>query len=163
MAKERGNVWLGAAALVINAEGEWLVVQKNYSGSKGRWTLPAGFTDAGETVDATAVREVKEETGIDCEIIGLMGIRSGVIRHQVSDNMMIFLARKVHAKQELAIDYGEMAEVAWLKPSQLVADERTSAMLLEIAEQNHQQLVFNATQQINPGAVFGYSAYKLFM
>ncbi len=53
--------------------------------------MPAGFVQAGETADQAVVREVKEETGIDCEVTGLIGFRSGVIREEISDNMAIFL------------------------------------------------------------------------
>ena len=40
----------------------------------GNWALPGGALDLGESLVQTAVREVKEETGIDCEITGLVGI-----------------------------------------------------------------------------------------
>ena len=66
MKKDRGKVWLGVAGVAVNELGQWLVVKKAYSGLKGRWSLPAGFVNAGETVDEAVVRELKEETGIDC-------------------------------------------------------------------------------------------------
>ena len=95
MKKDRGKVWLGVAAVVENEKGEWLVVKKTYSGLKGRWSLPAGFVQPAETVNAAAIREVKEETGIDCEVIGLIGFRTGVIREDISDNMAIFYCNPV--------------------------------------------------------------------
>ena len=52
MSRKNGrNVWLGAAGLVVNGEGQWLVVRKNYGGLKGLWSIPAGFVDGGETAD----------------------------------------------------------------------------------------------------------------
>ena len=68
MKKDRGKVWLGVAGVVINEDGKWLVVKKTYSGLKGIWSLPAGFVQVGETADEAAVREVLEETGIQCEV-----------------------------------------------------------------------------------------------
>ena len=62
MKKDRGKVWLGVCAIVENTQGEWLVVKKSYSGLKGRWSLPAGFVQEGETINEAVVREVKEET-----------------------------------------------------------------------------------------------------
>ena len=38
------------------------------------WALPGGAIDVGESMTQAGVRETKEETGIDCEIIGLVGI-----------------------------------------------------------------------------------------
>lgn len=88
---KRGKVWLAVAGLVINKKGKWLVVKKKYSGLKGMWSLPAGFVNPGETVDEAAIRETKEETGIRTVSKGIIGVRSGVIQNDISDNMMIFL------------------------------------------------------------------------
>ena len=55
---KRGNVWLAAAGLVVNSEGQWLVVRKTYGGLKGKWSIPAGFVDGNETADDAAIREV---------------------------------------------------------------------------------------------------------
>ena len=87
--KDRGNVWLAAAGLLIDENGRLLVVKKNYGGLKGKWSIPAGFVDAGETVDEAAVREVYEETGIFGEVSTILGIRSGVIKETISDNMVV--------------------------------------------------------------------------
>lgn len=42
----------------------------------GYWSIPGGGVKPGESVIDAAVREVKEETGIDCEVTGLVGIYS---------------------------------------------------------------------------------------
>lgn len=88
---KRGKVWLAVGGLVKSSQGHWLVVKKRYGGLKGKWSLPAGFVDEGETADEAVVREVKEETGIDCVVKGLIGLRTGVISEEISDNMLVFL------------------------------------------------------------------------
>src|SRR4051812_30998282 len=40
---------------------------------EGRWQLPKGWVEDGESPEATAVREVREETGLDAEIVGPLG------------------------------------------------------------------------------------------
>jgi ADP-ribose pyrophosphatase YjhB (NUDIX family) len=40
------------------------------------WSIPGGGLNPGESVTDAAVREVKEETGIDCQVTGLVGIYS---------------------------------------------------------------------------------------
>jgi 8-oxo-dGTP diphosphatase len=69
------------------------VVKKKYSGLKGMWSLPAAFVQANETVDQAVVREIFEETGIRTEIEGVIGLRSGVINGEISDNMLMFLLK----------------------------------------------------------------------
>lgn len=44
------------------------------------WALPGGFVDVGETVEHAAVREAREETGLDATLIGLLGVYSDPAR-----------------------------------------------------------------------------------
>lgn len=71
----KSKVWLGVSGIVTNQKGEWLVLKKQYSGLKGKWSFPAGFVEACESIDDAIIREVKEETGIDCEVEGILGVR----------------------------------------------------------------------------------------
>lgn len=58
-------------AFVVNERGELLLEQRS---DNGRWGLPGGVHQAGETIAETVVREVLEETGISVEVTGLIGI-----------------------------------------------------------------------------------------
>jgi len=49
-----------AGGLVSNRRGDYLLICRN-----GLWDLPKGHREAGEDVEATALREVQEETGVD--------------------------------------------------------------------------------------------------
>ena len=56
-----GHNTLGARAIVINAEGQILLVKHTY---QPQWHLPGGGVKRGESVKAAVVRELKEETGV---------------------------------------------------------------------------------------------------
>ncbi len=127
MDNKRGNVWIAAAGLVINENGEWLVVKKKYSGLKGKWSLPAGFVQPGEMLDEAAVREVKEETGIDAEPVALLGLRTGVIAGEISDNMAIFLLRPL--SRDIVVQTDELYAAAFLSKTALQNDPNTSGLL----------------------------------
>lgn len=62
---------VGGRAAVVDDEDRVLVVQRAGDGS---WCLPAGFSDPGETPAETAVRETKEETGLDVEAVDLLDV-----------------------------------------------------------------------------------------
>ncbi|KAM1005353.1 hypothetical protein ACFX13_005479 [Malus domestica] len=68
---------VGIGAFLINQNREVLVVQEKggqYRGT-GLWKLPTGAVDEGEDIFAAAVREVKEETGIDSEFVEVLAFR----------------------------------------------------------------------------------------
>lgn len=64
---------LGAGGVVIKA-GRVLLVQRGQAPNKGGWTIPGGFVEQHETIREAAVREVAEETGIQTEPIGIIGL-----------------------------------------------------------------------------------------
>ena len=50
--------------LVVNDKNEILLIQRGYGKTRGKWSLPGGNQDPGESLRRTAVRETREETGI---------------------------------------------------------------------------------------------------
>lgn len=60
-------------AIVTDANGRILMVHKT---DNGLWALPGGGMDVGESMPDAVVREVKEETGLDVEVTGIVGIYS---------------------------------------------------------------------------------------
>lgn len=72
-----GQVWLvapGASAYVRDEAGRVLLVRR---ADDGQWMLPAGYMDLGESIGETAIREVREETGLDVEPVRLIGAYAG--------------------------------------------------------------------------------------
>jgi ADP-ribose pyrophosphatase YjhB (NUDIX family) len=66
-----------AAAVLVEQAGEVLLVRRAYDPERGRWSLPAGFIDAGEDPRRAAERECLEETGISVQVSGLMDVLHG--------------------------------------------------------------------------------------
>lgn len=66
-------VHVAASGIVLNGKGEVLLEKR---ADNGRWGLPGGHVDVGESVEQAAIREILEETGIRVRIKRLVGIYS---------------------------------------------------------------------------------------
>jgi ADP-ribose pyrophosphatase YjhB (NUDIX family) len=63
------NPALGAALVVRDEEGRLLMVKRGPEVTRpGLWSMPAGYVDYGEDIEAAAARELEEETGLRAEI-----------------------------------------------------------------------------------------------
>jgi ADP-ribose pyrophosphatase YjhB (NUDIX family) len=62
-----------AGAIVLDASGRLLLVRRGRPPAQGRWSLPGGRVEPGETPAQAAVREVREETGLDVVVSRLVG------------------------------------------------------------------------------------------
>ena len=65
-----------ATAVTIIENNKILLVKRAIEPKRGLWSLPAGFIEINESVEQCAVREVKEETNLDVELDGLIGVYS---------------------------------------------------------------------------------------
>lgn len=62
--------------VVFDANDRLLLIKRGNEPFKGGYALPGGFAEAGETVEAAALRELKEETGVEGVVVGLVGVYS---------------------------------------------------------------------------------------
>ena len=77
---------VGADAAIFNAQGEILLMNR-IDGSG--WCLPCGWVEPNETPAHAAVREVKEETGLDVSVVRLVGVFSRYAGLKNSPHSMI--------------------------------------------------------------------------
>jgi 8-oxo-dGTP diphosphatase len=76
-----GYIWyrnpVPAAGVVLVEQGRVLLVKRRWDPRAGTWCLPAGFMEAGETPEQSAIRELEEETGLIAQLTGLFGVYAG--------------------------------------------------------------------------------------
>ncbi len=102
----------GAACVIFDARGRVLLIEENYG--RRRWGLPGGQLEDGEVPHDAAMRETREETGLDVEldhVIGLYGLENGFFAYA-------FAARVVRGEPAVP-PTGEIAAVEWCDPRHL--------------------------------------------
>lgn len=68
---------------VLEKEGKVLLVQEAKKKCYKKWNIPAGHLDCNETLIQGAIREIKEETGYDVELTGVLNIANRVIEDDI--------------------------------------------------------------------------------
>jgi ADP-ribose pyrophosphatase YjhB (NUDIX family) len=81
-----------AAAVLIEKEGQVLLVRRVNEPFRGLWTLPAGFINGGEDPAEAAVRECLEETGLTVRVTRVLEIISGREHPRGADFIIVYQA-----------------------------------------------------------------------
>ncbi len=83
-----------ASGVVLVENGKVLLVQRKFEPRVGMWTLPAGFIEAGEDAPSCAVREMKEETNLDVELVRLFNVYSAFDDPRTAVVLILYLGRR---------------------------------------------------------------------
>jgi ADP-ribose pyrophosphatase YjhB (NUDIX family) len=120
------------SVVVTNDADEILLIHRT---DNDNWALPGGAVDIGESLPQAAIRETREETGVDCEITGLSGIytdpghvilytSNGEVRQEFS---VVLIARATGGQP---MPSSESSEVRWVAADDLGSYAMDSSMRL---------------------------------
>jgi 8-oxo-dGTP diphosphatase len=104
---------VGVGAVVFDAEGRVLLIQRGREPLKGRWTLPGGLVELGESLEAAVTREIAEETGLivvvlqHIEVVQRIYIEPDTSRVRYHYIIHDYLCRLVSGKVTAASDAGD--------------------------------------------------------
>ena len=133
---------IGAGAVVVH-EDKVLLVRSIYGVTKGRYLLPAGRVNVGETPDAAAVRETFEETNLRIQIEGLLGVRLWIMDSAENNYFFMFRAKL-------------LSPITDLRPNPLEVDDAQFFTRLELDALNEHNtwlgLVAVAYKALDPNA-----------
>jgi len=112
-------------AAVIFEEGRVLLQRRD---DTGRWGLPGGGVEPGESVRQALIREVREETGLEVEPLRLIGVYSDPLHHQIVTYPDGNVVHYVSSVFECVVRAGtlecgeESLELDWFDPERLPED-----------------------------------------
>ncbi len=108
-----------AGGCIFNDKGEVLLQRR---GDTNKWGFPGGAIELGETPEMTAIREAKEETGLDVEVGKIIGVYTDCDMKYASGDeahsIMIGYELKV-VGGELYCDGGETLELKYFAPDDM--------------------------------------------
>lgn len=133
-------LWLPAVTAIVLREStddsiwaapEVLLVK---SADTGAWTPVTGICEPGEEPDLTAVREVKEETGVDVKFEALLGVGTfGPVEHVNGDQasyMSVAMRLSVSGNGDAYVADDENAEVGWFSMTKLPVDNPRQRLII---------------------------------
>jgi ADP-ribose pyrophosphatase YjhB (NUDIX family) len=133
-APEANSLVPSVNVIVTNDAGQILMIKRS---DNGNWAIPGGGIELGESLTQAAVRETSEETGVNCEITGIVGIYT-------DPKHVILYTSDGEARQEFSIvltaratggtptPSSESTEVHWIDAAQVTDRPMDQSMRMRI-------------------------------
>lgn len=161
-----GRVRLSAGGLYTKDDSA-LLVQVQYGANKGKWMLPGGFVEEGESLEAAAVREFKEETGLNVKTEAVVCLRSAI--QEDMDGLLTSLYvvfQMIDATEsdcKFSFHAGEISDVSFWKMEDLIQSKEVIELSKEIIKAAHR----SSCGALFPGHSINtnnnYMAYKYYV
>ena len=107
---QRDRPWISTDCVVFDERGRVLLIRRKNEPFKGRYAFPGGFIEVGETAENAALRELKEETGIQANNLRLIGVYSDPNRDPRHHSLTVAYLVSVHGQTPKAGDDAATAE-----------------------------------------------------
>lgn len=115
------NVVVGVGVIITNHQGQ-ILIGKRSSKHAPYWSIFGGHVDAGESFEACAVREIKEEIGIDIPSPTVFGISNNVNTYRQEGKHTVSVCMHVEyrgEKQPQIMEQDKCESLMWVSPNDL--------------------------------------------
>ena len=107
-----GDPRVGVGILIRRGEEVLLLRRRNVHGD-GTWSTPGGHLDAGESPEECAVRETREETGIEIRNVRFLGITNDVFQAERRHYVTVWMEADYRSGTATVMAPHEMSDVRW--------------------------------------------------
>ena len=128
------NPAASAAGVIIDELGRMVVLVRGQEPGRGKWDLPGGFVDPGETAEEALRREVREELGLEVTALRYLGSWPNVY-----DYMGV---------RYRTVDFGFVCEVAGAEGARAMESEIAETLLLEPRDVDIERFAFASVGRI---------------
>lgn len=113
------NVAVSASALIVADDGAVLFIRRARDPGKHKLALPGGFIDRGETAEAAAIREVREEAGVKLSHVEFLGSFPNLYAYRGVEYPVVDLFFVARVKGRAASPLDDVTEIVWSAPEAL--------------------------------------------
>ncbi len=115
--------YLTVDAVILTPDKKVILVKRKNPPFQGMWALPGGFVEYGEKVEEALLREIREETGLEVEILRLIGVYSDPERDPRAHTVTLaYLVRSAGGTLRAADDASEVQAFSLPLPFPLAFD-----------------------------------------
>ena len=119
------------AYVLVTVVDRFLIIKNSY---KKGWTLPCGMVDRRESEVEGAKRELKEETGIDCETKDLAFLKEYLSTKSFKKDHQFFFHLKLQKMPTVTLDMTEVIDHRWISVEELDASDLPDGVRFIISE-----------------------------
>ena len=121
----------GVGAIIIK-EGEIALIKRGNEPARGKWTIPGGLVELGESPEQAVVRETREETGLEVDNPSLMDVVSNVDLDEEGKIKYhyVIIDYLVHVKAGKAEAASDAEELRWVPLDKVEGYELTASFRL---------------------------------
>lgn len=116
---ERAEVPRVGVGCVVVRDGRLLLVRRRGAHGTGTWSTPGGHLDFGETPEACAARETKEETGVGLSNLRFLAITNDVFEDTGRHYVTIWMRGDPDRNEAVIRDAEEIADLGWFESDAL--------------------------------------------
>jgi len=127
---------VGVGAVAIK-DGRILLIKRAFEPSKGKWSIPGGLVEMGETLSDACAREMEEETGIKIQVLELINAYDMIVPDEAGKMkyhyvLIDFLARPVGGTERSSVEVLEMKWVTYEEAKQMEMTNSARKALQEL-------------------------------
>jgi len=99
-------------SLITDSSKSKILMVKN--GDNGSWTLPGGLVEDEESLEAAAIREAKEETGLDIKVFGVVAVNEAILEKQGEHAVFITFRAEITGGNQEIVRPDEINDIQWI-------------------------------------------------
>ena len=112
-------IGVGVGAFIINDNNELLLQKRAVPAEKDHWCIPGGRLELFETLENAVIREAKEETDLDIEVLKIMGVCNHIIKEEEAHWIATSYLCKIKNGEPKIMEPDKASDMKWFSLDKL--------------------------------------------